>query len=39
MKALVYDGPQQASVNDVPDARIEGPADVLVQIPATRACG
>ena len=27
MKALVYDGPRQVSVKDVPDAKIERPAD------------
>ncbi|MCU1615846.1 MAG: Alcohol dehydrogenase GroES-associated, partial [Frankiales bacterium] len=25
MKAVVYDGPRQVSVKDVPDARIERP--------------
>lgn len=29
MKAVVYEGPRQVSVNDVPDARIERPTDVV----------
>ena len=32
MKAVVYDGPRQVSVKEVPDARIERPTDVLVRI-------
>ncbi|MEU5264708.1 hypothetical protein [Amycolatopsis sp. NPDC021455] len=32
MKAVVYEGPRQVSVKDVPDAKIERPTDVLVQI-------
>lgn len=32
--ATVYDGPCQLSVEDVPDARIERSADVLVRITA-----
>ena len=39
MKAVVYDGPRQVSVQDVPDARIERPTDVLVQITSTNICG
>jgi glutathione-independent formaldehyde dehydrogenase len=39
MKALVYDGPRQVSVKDVPDARIERPTDVLVRITTTNICG
>ena len=39
MKAVVYDGPRQVSVQDVPDARIERPTDVLVQITTTNICG
>jgi glutathione-independent formaldehyde dehydrogenase len=39
MKALVYDGPRQVSVKDVPDARIERPTDVLVRITAANICG
>jgi len=39
MKAVVYDGPRQVSVKDVPDARIERPTDVLVQITTTNICG
>jgi glutathione-independent formaldehyde dehydrogenase len=39
MKALVYHGPRQVSVDDVPDARIEKPTDVLVRITSTNICG
>jgi threonine dehydrogenase-like Zn-dependent dehydrogenase len=39
MRALVYDGPRQVSVRDVPDARIERPTDVLVRVTATNICG
>jgi glutathione-independent formaldehyde dehydrogenase len=39
MKALVYHGPKQVSVDEVPDARIERPTDVLVQITSTNICG
>ena len=39
MKAVVYDGPRQVSVKDVPDARIERPTDVLVRITSANICG
>ncbi|TQM13292.1 glutathione-independent formaldehyde dehydrogenase [Pseudonocardia kunmingensis] len=39
MKALVYEGARKVSVQDVPDARIERPTDVLVRITATNICG
>jgi threonine dehydrogenase-like Zn-dependent dehydrogenase len=39
MKALVYHGPRQVSVDNVPDARIEKPTDVLVQLTSTNICG
>ncbi|MGW6442284.1 glutathione-independent formaldehyde dehydrogenase [Lentzea sp. NPDC055074] len=39
MKAVVYNGPYDVSVSDVPDARVEGPNDVLVKITATNICG
>ena len=39
MKAVVYEGPRQVSVKDVPDARIERPTDVLVRITTTNICG
>ncbi|MDI5968871.1 glutathione-independent formaldehyde dehydrogenase [Streptomyces sp. SL13] len=39
MKALVYTGPREISVEEVPDARIERPNDVLVRITATNICG
>ncbi|NEA39660.1 glutathione-independent formaldehyde dehydrogenase [Streptomyces sp. SID11385] len=39
MKALVYEGPHQVAVEDVPDARIERPTDVLVRVTSTNICG
>ena len=39
MKAVVYKGPNAVSVEDVPDAEIERPTDVLVRITATNICG
>ena len=39
MRAVVYEGPSQVSVKDVPDARIERPTDVLVRVTTTNICG
>ncbi|TQN43543.1 glutathione-independent formaldehyde dehydrogenase [Blastococcus colisei] len=39
MKAVVYNGPRDVSVTDVPDAKIERPTDVLVRVTATNICG
>ena len=39
MKAIVYNGPRDVSVQNVPDARIEKPTDVLVRITTTNICG
>jgi glutathione-independent formaldehyde dehydrogenase len=39
VKALVYNGPKDVSVKDVPDAKIEKPTDVLVEITTTNICG
>ncbi len=39
MKALVYHGPRDVTVTDVPDAKIEAPTDVLVSITSTNICG
>jgi glutathione-independent formaldehyde dehydrogenase len=39
MRAVVYEGPNQVHVKDVPDARIERPNDVLVRITTTNICG
>ena len=39
MKAVVYNGPYDVQVKDVPDAKIERPTDVLVKITATNICG
>jgi glutathione-independent formaldehyde dehydrogenase len=39
MKALVYNGPRDVSVDDVDDARIERPTDVVVTLTTTNICG
>lgn len=39
MKALVYNGPRDVQVKDMPDARIERATDVLVRITTTNICG
>ncbi|HEX4791498.1 MAG TPA: glutathione-independent formaldehyde dehydrogenase [Actinospica sp.] len=39
MKALVYKGERTVGVEDVPDARIESPTDVLVRVTTTNICG
>ncbi|GAA5061692.1 glutathione-independent formaldehyde dehydrogenase [Nocardia callitridis] len=39
MRAVVYEGPKEVRVEEVPDARIEQPTDVLVRITATNICG
>ncbi len=39
MKALVYHGPRDVRIDNVPDAKIEQPTDVLVKITTTNICG
>src|SRR5665647_379271 len=39
MKALVYNGPRDVRIKNVPDAKIERPTDVLVKITSTNICG
>ncbi|MEV0848406.1 glutathione-independent formaldehyde dehydrogenase [Streptomyces sp. NPDC049954] len=39
MKALVYRGPKDVAVEEVPDAAIERPTDVVVRITSTNICG
>ncbi len=39
MKALVYNGPKDVSISEVPDARIERPTDVVIRITSTNICG
>jgi glutathione-independent formaldehyde dehydrogenase len=39
MKALVYRGPRNVQVANVPDAKSEQPIDVLVKITTTNICG
>src|SRR6478672_6092356 len=39
MKAVVYNGPRDVTVTDVPDAEIERPSEALVRITSTNICG
>lgn len=39
MRAVVYKGPHEVSVDNVPDAAIEHPTDVVVRITSTNICG
>ncbi|SAK99882.1 glutathione-independent formaldehyde dehydrogenase [Caballeronia pedi] len=39
MKALVYEGPRNVVVKEMPDARVEQPTDVVVRITTTNICG
>src|SRR5699024_1848544 len=39
MKAVVYNGPYDVSVSDVPDPDIERPTDVLIKVTSTNICG
>jgi glutathione-independent formaldehyde dehydrogenase len=39
MKAVVFHGPYDVKVDDVEDARIEAPTDVIVRITSTCICG
>ena len=39
MKAVVYKGPRDVVVKNVPDAKIEKATDVLVKITTTNICG
>lgn len=39
MKGVVYNGPRNVTVSEVPDPRLERPTDVLVKIRSTNICG
>lgn len=39
MKAIVYNGPRDVSVQNVPDAKIEKPTDAVVRVTTTNICG
>ncbi|HKP18679.1 MAG TPA: zinc-dependent alcohol dehydrogenase [Gaiellaceae bacterium] len=39
MKAVVWHGPEDVRVDDVPDPRIEEPTDAIVRITSTAICG
>jgi glutathione-independent formaldehyde dehydrogenase len=39
MRALVYNGPRDVSVQEVPDAKVEHPTDAVIRVTATNICG
>jgi glutathione-independent formaldehyde dehydrogenase len=39
MKAIVYNGPRDVAVKDMPDPTIQHPSDVIVRITTTNICG
>lgn len=39
MKAIVYNGPYDVSVTDMPDPRIEHDADAIIQVTSSNICG
>ncbi|WP_238547278.1 alcohol dehydrogenase catalytic domain-containing protein [Actinoplanes friuliensis] len=39
MKAVVYQGPREVTVKEVPDPSIQSPNDAIVRITTTNICG
>jgi glutathione-independent formaldehyde dehydrogenase len=39
MKAVVYKGPYQVAVEDVPEPRLEGPNDAIIKVTTANICG
>lgn len=39
MRAVIYNGPEDVSVEEVPDASIDDPTDAIVRITTTNICG
>ena len=39
MKAVVYNGPKNVSVETVDDPKIEKPTDVIIRVTTTNICG
>ena len=39
MKGLVYKGAKQVAVEEVPDAKIQGPLDAVIRLTTTNICG
>ena len=39
MKAVVYNGPRDVSIDNIDDARIEKPTDAIIRVTTTNICG
>ena len=39
MRALIYNGPRDVSIDEVPDAEVERPTDVVIKLTTTNICG
>lgn len=39
MKAVVYNGPKDVSVDTIDDPKIEKPTDVIIRLTTTNICG
>ena len=39
MKAIVYNGPHDVSVKDVPDPKIDYATDVIIKVTSANICG
>jgi threonine dehydrogenase-like Zn-dependent dehydrogenase len=39
VKAVVYNGPKDVSVNTIDDPKIEKPTDVIIRLTTTNICG
>ena len=39
MKAVVYKGPREVAVEEVPDAKVERPTDAVIRLTTTNICG
>ena len=39
MRAVVYNGPRDVSIDNIDDARIEKPTDAIIRVTTTNICG
>jgi len=39
VKGLVYRGTKQVAIEDVPDAKVQGPLDAVIRLTTTNICG